>query len=57
MCVCVKRPPFRVVCTNNEVVVFQPWTETKTYLGSVAIVNNFVLALPSPPASTVFGFL
>ena len=30
------RPPVRVVCPNHKVVVFQHWTGTAPYLGSVA---------------------
>ena len=33
-------PPVRVVCLNHDVVMFQPWTGTPPYLGSV--VNFYV---------------
>ena len=54
-CVCVNWPPVLVVFPNHEVVVFQPRTVTATYLGSAAIVNNFILASPAPPVSIVSG--
>ena len=56
VCLCVNQPPVQTVCPNYEVVVFQPWTVTATYLGSVAIFNNFILAPPAPPVSTVSGY-
>ena len=37
-------PPVHVVCLNNELVVFQPQTETYVDLGSVAIITTFILA-------------
>ena len=55
MCVCVFRHPVRVVCSNHEVVVLQPLKVITYYLGSVVIVNNFILAPPAPPISTVSG--
>ena len=54
-------PPVCTVCTNHEVVVFQPCTGTALYLGSVAIFttiidsyrltcfNRFWVSRPPPP--------
>ena len=41
------------MCLNHEVVVLQPQTVTDTYLGSVTMLNNFILAPTAPPVSTV----
>ena len=46
-------PPFRVVCPNHEVVVFQPWAGTAPYLGSVANYTSCSNP-PAPPVSTDF---
>ena len=35
-------PPVRAICPNHEVVVFQTWTGTDPYLGSVAIFTTFI---------------
>ena len=43
ICVCVcNRPLVREVCTNDEVVMFQPRAVTPPYLGSVAIILNLI---------------
>ena len=47
VCVCVcNRLPVQQVCTNYEVVVFQPRTVTPPYLGSFAYCYTFKLGLP-----------
>ena len=51
MCVC-NRPPVRAVCTDYEVVVFQPWAVTPPHLYSVAIVTNLSCP-PATPYSTI----
>ena len=45
LCVHVIHPPLCEVCSNYEVVVFQPWTWTAKYLGSVTSITPFILAL------------
>ena len=44
-------PPFREVCLNYEVVMFQPWTWTPPDLGSVANCYISILLWPAPPFS------
>ena len=41
------------ICPNHEVVVFQPWTGTDPYLGSIANYT-FYYNPPAPPVSTNF---
>ena len=53
---CVNQYQARAVCPNHEVVVFQPQKVTATYLESIAIVNNFILAPTTPPVSTVYEY-
>ena len=53
--VCITWPPLWAVCMNHDVMVFQPRTFPATYLGSITIFNNFILAPPSPPVSAVSG--
>ena len=50
------RPADRVMCPNHEVVVFQPWTWTDPYVGSVANYT-FYSYPPAPPDSTNFLYL
>ena len=40
------RPPVHEICTNDEVVVFQPWTLNPPHLGSSRLTLYFNLALP-----------
>ena len=44
-CVCVILPPVHPVCPNHEMAVFQPRTGAAQYLGSVASITPFILAL------------
>ena len=45
VCMCY-RPPVRAVCSNHEVVVFQPRTVTDPYLGSVANITTIIALMP-----------
>ena len=50
------------MCPNYEVVVFQPWTVTPPYLGTIAYCYTFKLGLPShlfilPFSGLLFSFL
>ena len=47
-------PSVCVMCPNHDVVVFQPWTGTAPYLGSVANYT-FYSNPPSPSVSTIFS--
>ena len=57
VCVCFNQPPVWVMCPNHEVVVFQPWKVTATYLVSVYIVKKFSLEPHAPSASNISGYL
>ena len=48
MCVFVNRTPFQPVCSNHEVVVFQPQIGTATYIGSIDTVKKNY-SIPSCP--------
>ena len=55
VCVFLNQPPVRAACLNHKVVVFEYWKVTATYIGSITILNKFILSHPNPPLSTVSG--